>query len=228
MSNLFNLNKVEVALFTFVFCIVGMGAFFAGVDPEFFKNVYTVEDGFVETVTVFVLLAGTLICWSRIFKLRKKKTPWFLICTFILGALFLFGAGEEISWGQRIFDRQSSRFFLDHNTQGETNFHNLEITLESGKKFKINKTIFGLVLGIVIAIYMIIFPILFERVLKMRNFMNSWAMPISRWIHVLCYLALFGIVSITPSHKKGELLEFAGVFVFLMVILYPRNKEIFK
>ncbi len=228
MNNLFNLNKIEVALFTFVFCIVGMGFYFAHVDPEFFKDVYTVEDGFVETVTVFVLLAGTIICWSRVVRFMGKKPTWFLICTFILGALYLFGAGEEISWGQRIFDRQSSRFFLDHNTQGETNFHNLEITRADGSKFKINKTIFGLVLGIIVAIYMIILPILFERFDWAKRIINSWAMPMSRWIHVILYLVLFALVSATPSHKKGELLEFGGVFVFLLVTLYPRNSAEFQ
>lgn len=228
MHQLLKLNKIEIALFTFMFVIVGMGAYFAGVAPEFFKEVYTVEDGFVETVTVFVLLTGTIVCWSRVIKLKKKKPAWFLICTFILGALYLFGAGEEISWGQRIFDRTSSEFFLKNNTQGETNFHNLEIKLESGKKIRINKTVFGLILGIIVAVYMIILPILYERFTWAKKTINSWAMPMSRWIHVILYLILFAIASITPSHKKGELLEFGGVFIFLCVTLFPRNNTEFS
>lgn len=44
-----------------------------------------------------------------------------------LGFLFLFGAMEEISWGQRVLGIESPQWFLKHNKQGETNVHNLLI-----------------------------------------------------------------------------------------------------
>lgn len=53
-------------------------------------------------------------------KLNKGRNIWFLL----LGLLFFFGAGEEISWGQRIFDFETPEFMAS-NIQGEFSVHNL-------------------------------------------------------------------------------------------------------
>lgn len=223
-----SLNKIEACLFTFCISVVGLGFYAAHVDPEFFSAVYTVEDGLVETITVLALLAGSITCFRRVIKLRDHKAKWFLICTAILGTLFFFGAGEELSWGQRIFKTYSPEFFQNFNSQGETNLHNLEFDFGGEKKFKVNKVIFGLFLGIFVGIYMLILPVLYAKVEKIKNFINSWAIPIPRPIHILVYLVLASLANTTPSGKKGELLEFSGVFIFLLVTLYPRNLDIFN
>jgi hypothetical protein len=66
----------------------------------------------------------------------------------LMGLVFVFGAGEEISWGQRILNIESSEFFVKHNAQREINIHNLIV---NGKK--INKIIFGTSLGVCIGAY---------------------------------------------------------------------------
>ena len=66
----------------------------------------------------------------------KSKRIWFLL----LGILFFFLFGEEISWGQRIFGWAG----FDSNVQGETNFHNWWIfnyhISEPGAKDEVVKT----------------------------------------------------------------------------------------
>ena len=47
-----------------------------------------------------------------------------------MALIFIFGAGEEISWGQRIFNVESSEYFLENNAQGETNLHNMTTKTE--------------------------------------------------------------------------------------------------
>lgn len=42
-----------------------------------------------------------------------------------LGLLLLFGAIEEISWGQRVFGFGTPEWLLPHNMQSEVNIHNL-------------------------------------------------------------------------------------------------------
>ena len=54
-----------------------------------------------------------------------------------------FGAGEEISWGQRIFHIESSKFFNENNSQKETNLHNMIVD-----GVKLNKLIFSNLLSI--------------------------------------------------------------------------------
>ena len=41
-----------------------------------------------------------------------------------VGALLVFVAGEEISWGQRLFDWEKPTDWRDRNVQGETTVHN--------------------------------------------------------------------------------------------------------
>jgi hypothetical protein len=43
----------------------------------------------------------------------------------VLGAVLFFAAGEEISWGQRIFEVDTPRVLVDGNQQDELNLHNL-------------------------------------------------------------------------------------------------------
>src|SRR4051812_13763210 len=98
----------------------------------FYTNVvrfeaYVQEDGIVEWLTVLGLVLGCIVCLRRFFVLRKHRTAWFLIVTFGLALLLFFAAGEEISWGQRIFGIKSSEFFKERNSQGETNLHNLVV-----------------------------------------------------------------------------------------------------
>ena len=63
-------------------------------------DVYLEEDGIVEWLTVFGLLAGFIVCLSRFFRFLKTKNWWFLTVTLVLGLLLFMAAGEEISWGQ--------------------------------------------------------------------------------------------------------------------------------
>ncbi len=53
--------------------------------------------------------------------------------------IFLFvcfiSLGEEISWGQRIFNIQTPKFIADANRQSELNFHNLHI-LNNGSTWR--------------------------------------------------------------------------------------------
>ena len=63
------------------------------------------------------------------FKFAKTKS-WLPMLTSILLVCVLFVmAMEEISWGQRIFQWETTEFFLENNIQGETNLHNLNTQL---------------------------------------------------------------------------------------------------
>ncbi|MCB0000015.1 MAG: hypothetical protein KDE56_29830 [Anaerolineales bacterium] len=88
------------------------------------------EDGLIESVgTVGYFVAGLFflgVWWQR----RREKRPffWFKQLAYIgLAAMLIFVAGEEISWGQRIFNFDTPDDLREINTQDEFNFHNLEV-----------------------------------------------------------------------------------------------------
>jgi len=82
------------------------------------------EDGVVEWVGAIGLFCASFISFMGFRQARaagaNRLLTWSL---FFLALLFFFGAGEEISWGQRIFG-WGTPDALD-NGQHETNLHNL-------------------------------------------------------------------------------------------------------
>lgn len=216
------LNKVEKVVLSFVFICILIGVVWSRISDSSFKHYYVREDHFIEWMQFIGLFLGAMLCFYRTWILRHKRSVIFLLATFVLGALFFFGAGEEISWGQRIFGVQSSEFFLKNNAQGETNLHNLVVG-----GVKINKLVFGLILSIVVGIYFIILPVLYRKFSLAKKWINRLAMPLPTWAHIVSYLLVFGLSELTGSGKRGELLEFGGIGVFLLMLLYPLNREIY-
>jgi hypothetical protein len=90
-----------------------------------FNQIIWKESGVVEYLQVFFLLL-TIFFISFFIKnrfLKLKKLEQLLIFFYFLGVIYYFF--EEISWGQHIFGWQSSDFFLEINSQNETNIHNV-------------------------------------------------------------------------------------------------------
>lgn len=110
------------------------------------------EDGPVETLGAAGLLVAGLLFLAAAKRAREGRTgraPAFLL----LALLFVAGAGEEISWGQRIFGWQTPESVAQVNVQQETNLHNLvhlQGTLDAGRLF--NLFTFGFVLALPLAL----------------------------------------------------------------------------
>ena len=213
----------ERVIFSIVFLLIVIGVILSRVDLPFFEGFYVREDGFIEWLTIVALLSGAFLCFYRTFKLKSQRSFMFLLGMVLMGLVFIFGVGEEISWGQRILNIESSEFFMKHNAQREINIHNLIV---NGKK--INKIIFGTLLGVCIGAYFLILPIFYRKIDGIKQFVNRFAIPVPRVFHIISYIILIILVSIVNSSKKGELLEFGGCWILLLMIFNPYNREIFK
>src|SRR5690606_35811437 len=89
--------------------------------PHSAVEMLTAEDGVVEIIgATFFLIASVL--FFKVFY-RTGDNYWFIL----LSILFFFGFGEEISWGQRIFDVETPAALKELNAQQEINIHNLWI-----------------------------------------------------------------------------------------------------
>jgi hypothetical protein len=181
------------------------------------------EDYLVEWLTVIGLLAGSVTCLVRFFRLRKNKNAWFLLVTAGMGFLLFFAAGEEISWAQRILGIHTPEYFNEHNAQKELNIHNLVVG-----GVKINKLVFSLVLTAVLSIYLIVFPLLYHWKKSFSGFFNFWGVPVARLYQVIAFLLLFGATSLLHHGKNAELLECGAALLFFLIVLNPVNKDIFK
>jgi hypothetical protein len=184
------------------------------------------EDGFVEWLTFAELLAISAFSFFTSRALGRSdqgstaKRVWLF-----LGFLFLFGAMEEISWGQRVFGIESPQWFLKHNKQGETNVHNLLIY-----GVNINKLVLGKILAILVGIYLLAVPPLYRFNEGFKDFVTRWGIPIAQNYQILlCVIVIIlAQLHLSLAKKAGELLEFSNSFLFLLILAHPYNQEPFS
>jgi len=214
------LNAIEKSIIVFVFVLMIFGIIAALVNKTWFLNSYVEEDGPIEWLTELPLFIIFIACMVYLIRYAKRKNFWFFIIYLFIGLGSFFVFGEEISWGQRIFNFKTSEYFQEHNSQDEENIHNLILDGE-----KLNKIIFtdALIAGVVV--YLIVFPLLYSRNQKFKNFIDKAALPLPTVAQVIATILVFILSFLTFDPKGAELLEFGGCFMFMLIILYPLNRE---
>ncbi len=219
----FDLTRTEKIAFLFLTLTFLLGVYYANTNENYFVTVYVKEDGAVEYMTAFLLFCSSILMFSRFFKQFKNHKLLWKIGVFSIAFVFFFGAGEEISWGQRIFGIESSEYFSENNAQGETNLHNMVV---NGKK--VNKIIFSQLLTIVLVIYLIILPFMYRKLEWTKKLVDSFGVPIVQWQHTIAFLICTALLLFIGSEKKWELYELAFSVIFLLIFLNPFNKGIYK
>ena len=167
----------------------------------------TSEDNIIENLSAVLLLFCS--CFFLISFFHARKSPlkihhWLTYGLLMLSIVFFLIAGEEISWGQRIFDLATPDYLSSVNEQDELNFHN------------INKRFFDRLLDRATIIFVFISSFLLyrkkEETLGIQN----------PDIFVICSFA------ITPFYTQNTQLDFyhfiyvplVGLFVFAL-----KNKQ---
>ena len=167
----------------------------------------TSEDNIIENLSAVLLLFCS--CFFLISFFHARKSPlkihhWLTYGLLMLSIVFFLIAGEEISWGQRIFDLATPDYLSSVNEQDELNFHN------------INKRFFDRLLDRATIIFVFISSFLLyrkkEKTLGIKN----------PDIFILCSFA------ITPFYTQNTQLDFyhfiyvplVGLFVFAL-----KNKQ---
>lgn len=203
-----------------VFCLYMFLFLGIGIDigsPEVFTEQYAQEDGLIENLTAIFLFGAALLVIGIIWKhkgINRFKTG----CHILLVVLLLFGAGEEISWGQRIFNIESNEFFLEHNAQQETNLHNLMIG-----DVKVNKLIFGLLFSSFLMLYFIGFPILYKTVPVFTKLCNTFGIPVPHLWQSFVFISATLMTMVITSSRKWELSEMVLAFSIMLVIYNSYN-----
>jgi len=178
------------------------------------------EDGIVEYLTFFFLLLSSLVCLYRLNQYIKIKKGLWILTWAILAVMFFFAAGDEISWGQRIFNIQSSEFFLEHNKQAETNLHNLVID-----GISINKLIFSQLMFAVLVIYFLFSRLMVSKTLFVRNLINRFRIPLPKLFHIIVMGAAILLILTIQEIKDSELNELSFAMIFFLIFLNPANLD---
>jgi hypothetical protein len=213
-----------VAGLAFILGVLVSGLILLHDDQEGFL-VWIREDGLVEWLTFVELLIMCVFSFmmSKAFSHSNRESAaervWF-----VLGFLFLFGAMEEISWGQRILGIESPQWFLIHNKQGEINVHNLVLY-----GVRINKLVFGKILAILVGFYLLIVPLAYRVLGRFKNLLDRWAIPVPQNYQILLFVIVTIVIQLhlKLETKAGELMELCNCFFFLLILTHPYNHEVF-
>jgi len=163
------------------------------------------EDVGPEFLSPFALIA-TAVASFYVALLRRRG--WARIPLILFSLFCLFAAGEEVSWGQRIFDRQATGIFAERNVQHETNLHNFIPPPWDG------------ILGGILVFGFLLSPLIRKQPLglQIRNLGVPWPQPRHSWV---LSAAIFPLILLALFDRLGleEAGELAAIFVALAVVV---------
>ena len=117
-----------LSLFSYLFISVNLLIFcYALVFQTTLFHTLLLEDALIEYLgfTFLLLTSIFLILTGARYLKRGLKWRTLAIIFFIAGIVFFWAAGEEISWGQRIFSLKTPEMLSKMNYQNELNIHNI-------------------------------------------------------------------------------------------------------
>lgn len=130
MDNKELLSRPALYVLIVIYIIVGFSTLSAG---DALAGVLFDEDRYFENIGAIGFFLSSFVFFYGFIKSLKSKpvVDWYVRlqrAIFIgLAFMFFFAGGEEISWGQRIFNIQTPETFAEVNVQGETNIHNISL-----------------------------------------------------------------------------------------------------
>jgi uncharacterized protein YqhQ len=183
-----------------------------------FSRGFAMEDGPVEWGTAVGLFVAALVLLRNSAALWRRQGAAAAIITFVYALLFIFGAGEEISWGQRVFGWETTDFFAEHNYQRETNLHNLMVG-----EHRLARTLFGNALTVVLLLYLVVLPVLQPRSRLVARLVDRVVLPVPGGRHAAWALAGSLVVAAVVMDRKWEVYELVFALLAVSIFLNPRN-----
>lgn len=126
-ANLSNSNSIYKVSFLAIMIFILLGLLYIWFGAEIFNTdslqKINDEDGYIENISALMFFISGIVATFIAFRSKRLLAP--RIVYGILAFLFFFTVGEEISWGQRIFNLETWEIFNESNVQNENNLHNL-------------------------------------------------------------------------------------------------------
>jgi len=198
------------------------------------------EDGLFENLTALAFFLTSLAFLILFIRTRKVIHILFFL-------LFLFGTGEEISWGERIFHFEVPESIAAINAQNEFNIHNLKVLSsfdENGIKPGLSRymTVSAFYL-LFCFFYGILLPVFFIRISFIRKLVNRIHLPIPPLVlgifflinylifKSLSHVDVMGDPSVHFHSVIDESFELGSALIFLLIssaflqtVIVPQRK----
>lgn len=196
------------------------------------------EDGLYEWGTAIFFLFASIL-----FFLSYVRTKALLLC--LMAVVFFMGFGEEISWGQRLFNIKEPEILNSINVQHELNMHNIQLfndrNFQDIKKTGLQRLLeINMLYRISSVIYLIFVPVFFYhfkwRPIKKEK-LRMPVPPVSFGIFFfLSWAVFYSLKYIFIGNGRDEeyfktpieMFEFTSAFIYFLTSLYfYRNKALF-
>jgi hypothetical protein len=224
------LIKVVATLFVIaLYCIVFLG-------KETALRL-TQEDNLTENLGAIFLLMASVFYFASFIQSSgldqdKNKTPFKEKYFYLFfGIIFFLGAGEEISWGQRLIGWETPPLMLEINHHKETNLHNIQ-ALRRGI-FRLDYWFFAFWFS-----YCLILPIAIKYSLEIRKRISHFRLPVPPlWIglllltNIIIYVIPMSFPSHWPytryvNHAFLEIMESNLAFIFAVLAFHELRKQL--
>ncbi len=182
-------------------------------------NLFVEEDGIIEYSTAIFLLSVSIYLINKLLKTVKVISTKNIGIVFF-SIIFFFGFGEEISWGQRIFNIETPQFFVENNLQSETNIHNLMIG-----GVKLNKLIFTNTLFFIFSFYFLVIPYLYAKSNSVKSIINKFSIVIPKYSQSIIFICSSIIIYLFDHDRISEVWECLFAFTMLITSINPLNKQ---
>jgi hypothetical protein len=193
------------------------------------------EDRFFEWLTALCFLSVSIIFLLLYARVRN-------IIFLILTAVFFFGFGEEISWGQRLLGFGTPESLQVRNVQNEFNIHNIEllnrVTMEGEPKTGLSRllevNLLFKIFTIVVAVLLPLFVFHSRFVSGLTRSLRFPVPPVSITIFFILNWLVFKVLIelILPEghvfqyyDTNTEIFEFVSAFIILVVSVYFYNQR---
>jgi len=214
-SRKLDMDLVEKAVLTVLSVTMLVATYWAFFAKEQFAA-FVQEDSVAEYATAFFFGVMAILCLKKFWAYLRNKMKLAALTWFGLFLMTFFVFGEEISWGQRLFNIESGEFFQEFNTQDETNLHNLKFNGVS-----INRLIFSKIVTIAMGVYFLVLPLVVKRWSWLKSVFSNWKIPLPKFYHIVAILSCTFIIMVIPVPKNWELWEMAFSFIFFLILYRP-------
>jgi hypothetical protein len=193
------------------------------------------EDNFFEWMTfIFFILASGFFFLNFL----KTKNLFFIL----FAALMVLGAGEEISWGQRVFGFKTPETINKINIQGEFTLHNIEIfnnlDYQLKQKHGLSRLleinflfrIFTMGFGIILPFFVRHFKFVSQISMRIKLPVPPISIGLFFFLNWVTYWVLHSLVLPRDSPVQyidtaGEIFECLASFIFWMISIYFYEKR---
>jgi len=213
-------DTIDRLLLALIVATLAASALIAWRAPDYFQFTFAAEDRLVENGTALFLLVASLVLLSNAARLAGRGARRAAVLTSLYALLFFLAAGEEISWGQRVFNWETGDFFAEHNYQGETNLHNLMVG-----EVRLARVLFGSVLTTVLLIYLVVLPLLYPRMAWLRRVTDALAVPVPGLRHGVLALLASGLVAAIHVPRNWEVYELVFALLATAIFIAPQNPD---